>query len=522
MSNYKYSGKDKGDLHTFANTRLNDRELIDIEIFGKTNINEQKKSIYIERDEFLKNSKNNKIFDNDSFEDDSFNNFANINKTNKTNIINTTNTTIFDDFKDANRGMPIRSQNIYYKKSNKDQSKEQSEELPNFIIKNTSNRTNNAFSKACEPYVKDTKFSIFSDINENFNLTSSLENDNIIIKSINDFSLFLLKNLNNILTSPFVINTIDIYLAFSSIYLASRGNTEIELKNYFNFPKKDILHDGLNKIIEKFKETTFKTGNCLLFNDNITFNPDFYKLINNISKLRKININNITTEVNNINNIVNSITEHNMKKSITYSNIENMNILLLTLGFFKPTIIINSSDKPQLTKNIFKSKFFNNITVDYVSINNVMTGFVENNLFNIVEFALDDAKTILGIISPKINITQITEKDIINSLDKLKVVYFNNISFPLFAIQTKLRFRNIFKKTDLKTIFDDINCPDLFKDTSKIDDILQNVEINIFPEFKNIKLNSKNKNNKNLIINNTFIFYLRLRENLCLLTVGIY
>lgn len=506
MSNYKYSGKDRGDLHTYANTRLNDRELIDIEIFGNNNINQQKNSIYIERDDFFKNSKNNNL-DNDSFDDDDFNNFANVKKNNNITNFN------FDNFTNANRGMPIRGQNISHKRFNKDQV----EETPEFIIKNTNNKTNNI-----NPYSKDTKFSIFSDINENSNLSSSLENDNVTIQSINDFSLFLLKNLNNVLTSPFVINTFDIYSAFSSIYLASRGNTEIELKNYFNFPKKDILQDGLNKIIKLFKETTFKTGNCLLFNDKITFNPDFYKLINNISKLRKINVNNILSEVNNVNNIVNAITEHNMKKSITHNNLEKLNILLLTLGYFKPTIIINSSDKPQLIKNIFTSKFYNKITVDYVSINNVMTGFIENNNFNILEFALDDAKTMLGIVSPKIIISQITEKDIINSLDKFKVVYFNNITFPLFAIQTKLRFRNIFKKTDLKTVFEDINCPDLFKDNTNIDDVLQNVEINIFPEFKNIKLDSKNKNNKNLIINNTFIFYLRLRENLCLLTLGVY
>lgn len=508
MSNYNYPGKDKSDLHTFSNTRLNDRDLIDIEIFGNNNINQQKNSIYIERDEFLKNSKNNKLIDDDNFNDDNFNNFANINN-NNSNITDFN----FDNFKNANRGMPIRGQNISHKRFNRDHF----EETPEFIIKNTNNKSNNI-----NPYSKDTKFSIFSDINENFNLSSSLENDNVAIQSINDFSLFLLKNLNNVLTSPFVINTFDIYSAFSSIYLGSRGNTEIELKNYFNFPKKDVLQDGLNKIIKLFKETTFKTGNCLLFNDNLTFNPDFYKLINNISKLRKINLNNIPSEVNNINNIVNAITEHNMKKSISNSNLENLNILLLTLGYFKPTIIINSTDKPQITKNIFNSKFYNNITVDYVCINNVMTGFIENNNFKIVEFALDDAKTMLGIVSPKININQITEKDIINSLDKFKVVYFNSITFPLFAIQTKLRFRNIFKKTDLKTVFEDINCPDLFKDISKIDDVLQNVEINIFPEFKNIKLDSKNKNNKNLVIDNSFIFYIRLREKLCLLSLGIF
>ena len=94
--------------------------------------------------------------------------------------------------------------------------------------------------------------------------------------------------------------------------------------------------------------------------------------------------------------------------------------------------------------------------------------------------------------------------------------------FPLLNIQTKLRFRNIFKKTELKTIFEDINCPDLFQDRTKIDDVLQNVEINIFPEFKNIKKEIEHKNNKEFLLASRFIYYIRMREKQCLTVVGIY
>ena len=211
-----------------------------------------------------------------------------------------------------------------------------------------------------------------------------------------------------------------------------------------------------------FKNQLNKTGNCILFNSDLTYNPEFYKLISKFSKLRKINTNNIDTEVNTINGTVNAITQHNMKKSVTNNNLANLNILLLTLGYYKPCIIINTPTKPQIVKHEFVSKYFNRIIIDYVLINNMATGYLETSDFNILEFAIDDSNYMLVFIQPKKNIKDISEKSIINQLDKFKVTIFNRIMFPLLNIQTKLRFRNIFKKTELKTIFDSVSTLNVF------------------------------------------------------------
>ena len=498
-------GRNRGDLLNRANTRLNNRDLLDMQIFGKGNL---KDNIYIERDEFMKHSRTKNI-DEDSFDDDNFNNFASTKNTNRITDLD------FSNFKSSDRGMPIRGQSISHRRFNRDQEQDNDDDdNQNFIVtKEQRSRSN------IEPFTVDTKFSIFSDINENSKLTHLTNSDTVCVTSINDFSLFLLKNLNNVLASPFVVNTLDLYSIFSSIYLSSQGNTEIELKNYFNFPKKTVLEEGLASLL---KNQNNKTGNCILFNHNLTYNPEFYKLISNYSKLRKINPDNLNTEVNTINGTVNVITQHNMKKSITNSNLANLNILLLTLGYYKPCIIINTPTKPQIIKHEFVSKYFNRIITDFVLINNSITGYVETSDFNILEFAIDDSKYMLGFIQPKKNIKDISEKSIINNLDKFKITIFNRIMFPLLNIQTKLRFRNIFKKTELKTIFEDINCPDLFQDRTKIDDVLQNVEINIFPEFKNIKKEIEHKNNKEFLLASSFIYYIRMREKQCLTVVGIY
>ena len=87
--------------------------------------------------------------------------------------------------------------------------------------------------------------------------------------------------------------------------------------------------------------------------------------------------------------------------------------------------------------------------------------------------------------------------------------------FPLFAIQTKMKMKNIFKSTDLKTIFFDLNIPDLFSDIVKLDEILVNIELKIEPKFKKININSDEfKSDKEFIVNKTFVFYFRNRNNL--------
>jgi len=509
MSDFRFSvsnqDKDRGSLHQRSNTKINNRSFMDMEIFGNRGgfTTDPINKMNIERDEFFINSKSFKsddVLDNNLQEE-------NIN---------------FDDFKvdRPSRGMPFRSSMINNKKFGKDKMDEeicQQNNNSDFIYK----KQNNTRIKL-DPYIKESFNATFSDINTSSRLSSDLENDNICSSGINDFSLFLLKNLNNILKSPFVINTFDIYSIFATIYLGSQKNTEIELKNYFNYPRKDILESGLNSLISEVRTNT-KTGNCILFNDELTFNPDFYKLVSNISKMRKINVNSSTKEADIINQIVNDMVEHNMKKSVTSTNLEQLNMLLLTFGYFNPTINITGEYK--LLKDNFNSKYFNNITTDYAVLTNCHAGFLETEKFKIVEFACNNDKSkniMFGLLLPLVNIAEIKENEISNNFKNFKLIKFNKIMFPLFTILTKLRFRNIFKRTDLLTVFSELSTPELFQDNSKIDDVLQNVQFNLYPNFNIIKTEDKRSPTRDIIFNRSFIYYLRLRDKTTLLSIGIY
>ena len=92
----------------------------------------------------------------------------------------------------------------------------------------------------------------------------------------------------------------------------------------------------------------------------------------------------------------------------------------------------------------------------------------------------------------------------------------------MFNIQTKLKLKNVFKKSDLQTIFLDLNCPELLSDQTKLDEVLQNSEINIEPKFKKVKSLNEYKSEKTYVLNRSFIYYLRLRKTNTFVSIGIF
>ena len=71
-------------------------------------------------------------------------------------------------------------------------------------------------------------------------------------------------------------------------------------------------------------EKHFKSGSCILFDNELSINPSFCKYIDNLTKVRKINLNSLYAETNSINDIVAQITHSGMKKSITVQNLEKL------------------------------------------------------------------------------------------------------------------------------------------------------------------------------------------------------
>lgn len=345
----------------------------------------------------------------------------------------------------------------------------------------------------------------FADVNADTRLSDNLQNNITCINGINNFSLFLFDNMLKIMNGAFVYCPFLIYTIFASLYISSNGNTEIELKNYFNYPRNDIITKGLKEIIDSNQKNNNLLGNCIIFSDELDYNPNFFNNINYLSKMRKVNKQNYQKEAFDINNIIEKISRIE-KKSISPENIKNSNIILLNYANINPT----------WTSYFSKTTKENNI--EFMHAFNQTFGFYEQQNLQVLEISsIEDY--CFGIIYGDIELNDKNFKFITNSL---KPTLLEEVKIPKFKLQTKLRYTNLLKETDLKTVFLDLNCPNLFKNQCEINDCLQNIQFNLSEKSINNKKNIGFKTSKKFIVQQSFRFYLRTQHNNCIILLGTY
>jgi serine protease inhibitor len=332
-----------------------------------------------------------------------------------------------------------------------------------------------------------------------------LSNNTTCTNGINNFGLFLFDNMLNIMNNAFVYSPYLIYTIFASLYISSDGNTEIELKNYFNYPRNDIIISGLKEIVDSYQKINNSIGNCIIFSDELDYNPQFFNNINFLSKIRKVNKDNSQKEANDINTIIEKISGIE-KKSISSDNIRNSNIILLNYANINPTW---TSYFSKITKE-------NNIEFMYAF--NQTFGFYEQPGLQVLEISSVE-NYCFGIIYGDIDLNDKNYKIITSSL---KPTILEEVKIPKFKLQTKLRYTNLLKETDLKTVFLDLNCSNLFKSQCEINDCLQNIQFNVSEKsIQNKKINGF-KTSKKFIVQKSFRFYLRTVNNNCIILLGTY
>lgn len=437
--------------HKTMNTRLFDREMGDINYQFKymNPVNRMD----IEREEFMKNSYADEESDNDN--------------DNRNPIYNNSNN--FD------KRMPSRSGYSINK--------------PIYDGESSSRRSDKMIS-SYNPYGD------FAEIGADTKLSDNINTSKTCVNGINNYGFFLFDNMLDVMNSAFIFSPYLIYSIFASLFIASDGNTEIELKNYFSFPRSDQLSAGLQEIQLKIKSI----GNCIIFSDEIDYNPQFCKNINTFTKIRKVNKQNYEKEMNEINNIIKNMSNLS-KKSISNDTIKNCSITLLNYAYIDPT----------WTSYFSKIVKMNNI--DYVVAINQTFGYYEQPGLQILEINSVDG-ICFGIIFGDI---ELNDKNYKNITSNLKPTILDEVRIPKFSITTKLRYTNLLKETDLKTVFIDLKCPYLFNSECEVSDCLQNMEFHFTEKcVKNNKLNGI-KTTRKFIVDKSFRFYVRTQENVILL-----
>jgi len=477
-SNESRLNKSKSALMNDMNSRLQNRDMSDVNIFNDNRSKMKHTNRFeIERDEFMRNSTN----------DDEYN--AQLSQRQFSDNIRSKSN--FD------RGMPFR---------------------PDFNINKSPNDSQNDFVtnmnqlKQKRPTREISSFdpnSNLADINHDTKLSDNVSELNVCINNINDFALFFYENLLNVMNTNFIFSPFLIYSTFGALFLGSDGNTEVELKNYFNMPRNDVLTGGLTELYQKYlNQSVLKGeiifGNCVIFTDELDYNPQFCNNINIFTKIRKVNQNNCEKEADDINKIISMMTKNN-KKSISAQNILSNCITLLNYANITPTWKCNFTKTSKING------------LDFMHAYKQQFGYFEQPNLQVIELE-STGNICFGIIYGDIELNIKNYKFIISNLKKHTL---NEVTIPKIKIQTKLRYTNVLKETDLKTVFMDLDLPNMFTTNCELSDCIQNIEFNLTNRCDYTPTKDQGfVTSKNFIINSAFRFYVRLKSNNCILFLG--
>jgi hypothetical protein len=357
---------------------------------------------------------------------------------------------------------------------------------------------------------------VYSDLKNSIQtMSSQIKTKTICGKGIENIGFFLLENMLQVMTSSFIISGYGIYSIFGSLYTASKGNTEIELKNYFNYPKKNILYDGLLEIRDNIDDSSnfMKHYNMIIFNSDITYNSKYLQFLETITDSKPVNILKAIHESDIINNYTNKKIGKNMKTIILPDNLKNMDIILLNTAYLSPTWNTTFDEiKIGLFNNSIKQQYMQSIAKKFM--------YFKNSSTTLLELTSIDNKICTGFL---LTDDTIDENNTHHWIKNLKPTLLDEVLIPIFKLSTKIRYTNILKKTDLQNVFRDLNVPDMFTDECSISDVIQNIEFIVTNKcIKERERNTTYRSNKKFILDRSFVFYVRHLKSNTILFTGAY
>ena len=311
----------------------------------------------------------------------------------------------------------------------------------------------------------------FAEISQSMNkMSTQLKPINMCSNGIEKVGKIIFDNTLKLLKQNFQINCFGVYSIFASLFMISNGTTEIELKHYFDFPKRENLKEGLLEIMGVLSklEPYINFKNLFLLAENVPRNERYLSHIT-FSDLLKIDSNSQEKEAIIINKYVDEIMKTKMKRTAVIDTIDNLQLIFVSLLRLNPII-----DFDEMVKGKFldRSQYF-------INIKNDVCFYFEDDKNKILEIKCNHGYLNMGIITSK----KTTNIDVdINTIkfyiDKLKEMPFDQVTIPVIQEQIKLKYTNLLKETELSSVFVGINATNAFPESVKLQDVFQNTTIN--------------------------------------------
>ena len=432
-------------------------------------------------------------------------------------------------FENMDQGMPFRGNFITNKNDKKVLLDNQINDFSLFDKNN-----NNQFKiNYYDPHTDKNNLSSVKN-SEKLEYSNILVNNDInkLSNNIDEFGYFLYNNIQKyLLKNKYLIGSFNLHVILSSLFVASKNKTLLELKNYLNLNDKsktmadlNLLYSELEKISNSHNES-IDILNFFIIPYEYKINKTFVsylpciKILNYESKFTDLD-----NECKKINKYISNCHNYNFTNTIKTNYLKNNSIIALITGKIEPMWENNFDD---IVTDIFvsytkrKQLFLLSKNKDY--------NYFSHDKLELLEIQSYDKKISFGIITTNDTYFPQINYDTINyMISNLAPTNFKYLILPQIKENLKMRYTNILKESGLQTIFDNIEIPELLVDNNiSINDILQNIYLVID------KNNSNNtKNNKNTVqiknppivkkIDTPFIYYIRLNTINTILCIGQY
>ncbi|AYV84846.1 MAG: serine proteinase inhibitor [Hyperionvirus sp.] len=271
---------------------------------------------------------------------------------------------------------------------------------------------------------------------------------------INKFSVNFFTFLKNQLDERFCVSPYGIFNVFGVLYVASKGESEREIYDFFSMISKENVLEGLGHIRQYMAAIQMK--NLIAINKDLGINKKFVKEINRIVDVYPVDVNSAESTAGDINVFVDKFSS-GMVLPISMGVMERAQVLCINLGVFKP---------------IWKFKFDKIIDSKFIggAINKVkmLVGlggwheYCEDSLNQIVELrCLGDVMSMGIILSKELVIPEIDGDEMNSLLKNLKRTLIEEVRIPVFTQQVKMKLTNVLFQSGLKGVFNRLEIPEL-------------------------------------------------------------
>lgn len=414
------------------------------------------------------------------------------------------------------KGMPIRSQYNQKKQvydSNKYLDFNLYQNKPSNLKVGYSDDANNNYSSFAD--IQTSMTSITQQVNPDYVVTNSLE----------DLGSRLFKNMfNSLPNNDFIVSTYGLYSLFASLYLLSNGNTEHESKKFFNFPEKKILNESLYKLTNNLQTNGITIKNFFIYGNNIPHNRELFKSIDSFCNVASIDIKEPQKESEKLTYIINKIMGEKMRNPVTQSNLENLQIMMMTTAVIHP---IWKVPFERIAKGYFYG-YENEKKLNYLISYGKVFNYFEDNEHQLVELNCtnkgNDRGICFGILLHKNNQIVETNEKLHFYIEHMKPTALDEIRIPSFTQDLKFRYNNFFKKMGYQTPFYQITAKHLFPEGKvQLQDIIQNVKIIVDNSSYGKENNMKGYNTiRKFVADKPFFYYLRSLETNTIFFNGLY